>query len=550
LGSASWSTYDTPELFFGKTIQLRGYFLIARTGYYPWVAKEFTDNPITDNNSFVLKNPDGEVSDKLGFGNAQECETNCAEPPVDGRSIGRKVPLYKMEQDTDNNAIDFEANLITPLSKNDPISILSGGGGGTAIIDSNNAKILISEIQTLPTEKRFVELYNPNNYDVDLAGWYLQRKTENDSEFSSFVSSTNFNGKIITGGGYFLISREIEGSDILLNIALNENDFLVLKNSHRDDVDRVNWQEEPGENKSYGRKVLEDKSEKDTDDVLVDFEIQTPTPKFQNIKWEEPILPDLLSIEITTSPTKLSYEVGESLDISGLVVTGFYSDETSKIEEITEENISGFDSSKIINSQIITITLSDCSAFYEIEIIADITPPSIVNYKISNLIISPNDDGIKDSTEIDLEFSEKVKYKIIIELPDKEIAWNGTAINPNSKNWDGKNKTGEQVLDGEYAIKISIEDSSGNIFEDESKSIILDTIAPVITLNGEPIINLNVGDVYEELRAETDDSSEIIITGVIDTSVEGNYEIFYDAVDEAGNSAKQIKRIVVITAEK
>ena len=40
-------------------------------------------------------------------------------------------------------------------------------------------KILISEVQVAgisDDKQEFIELYNPNNTDVDLTGWYLQRK--------------------------------------------------------------------------------------------------------------------------------------------------------------------------------------------------------------------------------------------------------------------------------------------------------------------------------------------------------------------------------------
>jgi len=41
-------------------------------------------------------------------------------------------------------------------------------------------------------------------------------------------------------------------------------------------------------------------------------------------------------------------------------------------------------------------------------------PPSIITYTISNLIISPNGDGVDDTTSIDLAFSESVKAEVDI----------------------------------------------------------------------------------------------------------------------------------------
>lgn len=79
----------------------------------------------------------------------------------------------------------------------------------------------------------------------------------------------------------------------------------------------------------------------------------------------------LSSIAITTPATKLSYIVGEALDISGLVVTGTYSDDTTRIETIASSNIIGFNSSVPATNQILTITVGDKSATYPINILAD-----------------------------------------------------------------------------------------------------------------------------------------------------------------------------------
>ena len=91
-------------------------------------------------------------------------------------------------------------------------------------------KILISEVQILPIEQRSIKLYNPNSLPVDLTDWYIQRKTETASSWSSCVSSSNFEGKTIMPGGYFLISRTDNLANIVLNsLTLTENNSLVLK---------------------------------------------------------------------------------------------------------------------------------------------------------------------------------------------------------------------------------------------------------------------------------------------------------------------------------
>lgn len=57
--------------------------------------------------------------------------------------------------------------------------------------------------------------------------------------------------------------------------------------------------------------------------------------------WEDIPPVTLESIEITTPPTKTTYYVGEALDLSGLVVTGRYSDGTTAALDIGLGHISG-----------------------------------------------------------------------------------------------------------------------------------------------------------------------------------------------------------------
>ncbi len=57
-----------------------------------------------------------------------------------------------------------------------------------------SAAVVINEIQILPTSERFIELYNSGSSDVDLTGWYIQRKTATGSSFGSLVTSTQLNG--------------------------------------------------------------------------------------------------------------------------------------------------------------------------------------------------------------------------------------------------------------------------------------------------------------------------------------------------------------------
>ena len=83
-----------------------------------------------------------------------------------------------------------------------------------------------------------------------------------------------------------------------------------------------------------------------------------------------------------------------------------------------------------------------------------------------------------------------------------------------------------------------------------------DTTAPVITLNGATIINLEQGNTYTEQGATaTDDvdgdiSANIVIGGdTVNTNILGTYVITYNVSDAAGNAATEATRTVNVTPD-
>ena len=78
----------------------------------------------------------------------------------------------------------------------------------------------------------------------------------------------------------------------------------------------------------------------------------------------------LQSITITSPASKLSYTIGDSLDISGLVITGTYSDDSSKVESITDTNVTGFNSTAAVADQVLTITVDGKTTSYKVQIVS------------------------------------------------------------------------------------------------------------------------------------------------------------------------------------
>lgn len=78
---------------------------------------------------------------------------------------------------------------------------------------------------------------------------------------------------------------------------------------------------------------------------------------------------------------------------------------------------------------------------------------------------------------------------------------------------------------------------------------IIDTTAPVITLNGSSSMLLNNGESYIEPGATTNEGT-LVRTGSVDTSVAGVYTITYTVTDDAGNVSTAFRTIIVKAADE
>ncbi len=96
-----------------------------------------------------------------------------------------------------------------------------------------------------------------------------------------------------------------------------------------------------------------------------------------------------------------------------------------------------------------------------------------------------------------------------------------------------------------------VEDSSGNKREVVRKIIAKDVDKPIITLNGDSNIFLNLNAPYEEAgttitdNCDGDLSSKVEITSNIDTTKVGDYRVVYKVKDNSNNNSKLIRNIKV-----
>ena len=100
----------------------------------------------------------------------------------------------------------------------------------------------------------------------------------------------------------------------------------------------------------------------------------------------------------------------------------------------------------------------------------------------------------------------------------------------------------------------NVTDAAGNDATEVTRTVnVTDTTAPVITLNGDAQITVEVGTTYTDLGATASDNydgditADINVTNPVDTSVIGTYTVTYNVTDSSGNDATEVTRTVNVT---
>ena len=106
------------------------------------------------------------------------------------------------------------------------------------------------------------------------------------------------------------------------------------------------------------------------------------------------------------------------------------------------------------------------------------------------------------------------------------------------------------LFDMGAAVGVVVIDNVSLVVDDSGNDI----TAPVITLNGDAVVNLTVGDAFTDPGATATDnvdgdiSANITVGGdMVDVNTVGTYVITYNVSDAAGNAAAQVTRTVNVT---
>ena len=102
----------------------------------------------------------------------------------------------------------------------------------------------------------------------------------------------------------------------------------------------------------------------------------------------------------------------------------------------------------------------------------------------------------------------------------------------------------------EYTVTYEATDAAGNVASEARIVTVADLTAPVITLLGGSVINVNVGDDYEELGATAldnlDGDVDVVISGAVDVNEVNAFTLTYEATDAAGNTSSINRTVNVL----
>ncbi|MAE53702.1 MAG: hypothetical protein CMI20_06290 [Opitutae bacterium] len=104
---------------------------------------------------------------------------------------------------------------------------------------------------------------------------------------------------------------------------------------------------------------------------------------------------------------------------------------------------------------------------------------------------------------------------------------------------------------GTYVLSFNYTDTAGNAAQTVTRTVVVvDTIAPVISLHGDANITHQAGNVYLDVNASwsdaVDGSGVIAASEEVNASVPGTHLLFYNYTDAAGNAAQTVTRTVVV----
>ena len=131
-----------------------------------------------------------------------------------------------------------------------------------------------------------------------------------------------------------------------------------------------------------------------------------------------------------------------------------------------------------------------------------------------------------------------------------------TAVDAFEGNLTGSIQVDNQVdtkTPGYYMVLYNVADSSGNKAEQlVRRVVVVDRLAPVITLVGNAVFKQELKEAYVDLGAQASDNvdgditAKVEVINPVNVELNGTYKVKYNVTDSSGNIASEVIRVVVV----
>ena len=187
---------------------------------------------------------ESKVDDVQTVDNSLKSTEEAKDSVVDKEQIDSNSPSQSSENPeapTENSSTDSpsenpaanESSKSEPNSESEPSKIDNPDGR-----IEENAPILISKISQ---DKKYVEIYNPTNRNVNLAGWKIEYYTGSGAQTVGKI----FKDEVISANGFLVLSNDKMSADVIKfdnNLVLAQNNgSVVLSRSDGSVADTVGW---------------------------------------------------------------------------------------------------------------------------------------------------------------------------------------------------------------------------------------------------------------------------------------------------------------------
>ena len=187
---------------------------------------------------------ESKVDDVQTVDNSLKSTEEVKNPVVDKKQIDSNSPSQSSENPetpTENSSTNSPSE--NPIANEPPKPELNSESESPKIDNPSgrieeNAPILISKISQ---DKKYVEIYNPTNQNVNLAGWKIEYYAGSGVETVGKI----FKDEVISANGFLVLSNDKMSADVIKfdnNLVLAQNNgSVVLSRSDGSVADTVGW---------------------------------------------------------------------------------------------------------------------------------------------------------------------------------------------------------------------------------------------------------------------------------------------------------------------